>query len=90
MRMTRLCSIGERLPKVSVPLFTVDEDNDNFLDSSKRDMCPYICYSIDIVSEEIFSEKCSLSEELSVKEIHIRRAVLCRTIPEEAPWRRNF
>jgi hypothetical protein len=69
---------------------TVGEDDGNFLDSSKWDLCLYICYSVDIVSEEIFSEKCSLSEELSVKKIHIRGAVLCRTIPEVAPWRHNF
>jgi hypothetical protein len=46
----------------------------------------YICYFVDVTSEEIYPEKCSYSEELSVKEIrirHIREAVLRRTTPEE-------
>jgi hypothetical protein len=49
--------------------------------------CPlHICYSVDATSEEIFPEKCSYSEELSVKEIRIRRirgTVLRRTTFEE-------
>jgi hypothetical protein len=46
----------------------------------------YICYSVDVTSEEIFPEKCSYSEELSVKEIRIRLvrgAVLRRAASEE-------
>jgi hypothetical protein len=42
----------------------------------------YIWYSVDITSEEISSEKLSLSEELSVIWIYIRRAVLRGTVSE--------
>jgi hypothetical protein len=40
----------------------------------------YICYSVDVASEEILPKKYSYPEELSVKEIHVRGAVPRGTI----------
>ena len=48
-------------PSGTVKVEYVYEDRNNFLDFSKWDLCPYICYSVDTTSEEIFMEKLSLS-----------------------------
>jgi hypothetical protein len=56
------------------------------IDLLLKSACPewtpdlYICYSVDVASEEIPLKKYSYSEELSVKEIHIHGAVPRGTI----------
>jgi hypothetical protein len=44
-----------------------------FLILPSRTCAFYICYFVDVTSEEIFPEKYSYSEELSVKETPVRR-----------------
>jgi hypothetical protein len=54
-----------------------------FLILLSRTCALYICYSVNVTSEEILPEKCTYSKELSVKDIRIRGADVRGTPSEE-------